>query len=215
MAIERTFSIIKPDATARNLTGAINAMIEEAGLRIVAQKRVRITAPQAETVLRRAQRAAVLRRAGRLHDVGPGRGAGAAKARTPSRNIATSWARPIRPRRRPAPSARCTPNRSARIRCTAPTRADTAAQRDRAVLLRERDRRLTDCQAWRGGAMLAQTVRLARVEGQPWSSAFGTSRFWLAVARRSSGSTFCCPATTPSSSRWPAAACRRGSGCGA
>ena len=49
MAIERTFSIIKPDATARNLTGAINAMIEAAGLRIVAQKRVRITRDQAET----------------------------------------------------------------------------------------------------------------------------------------------------------------------
>ena len=49
MAIERTFSIIKPDATARNLTGAINAIIEQAGLRIVAQKRVRITKEQAET----------------------------------------------------------------------------------------------------------------------------------------------------------------------
>jgi nucleoside-diphosphate kinase len=49
MAIERTFSIIKPDATARNLTGAINAMIEAAGLRIVAQKRVRIIPDQAET----------------------------------------------------------------------------------------------------------------------------------------------------------------------
>jgi nucleoside-diphosphate kinase len=49
MAIERTFSIIKPDATARNLTGAINAMIEKAGLRIVAQKRVRMTREQAET----------------------------------------------------------------------------------------------------------------------------------------------------------------------
>jgi nucleoside-diphosphate kinase len=48
MAIERTFSILKPDATARNLTGAINAMIEQAGLRIVAQKRVRITREQAE-----------------------------------------------------------------------------------------------------------------------------------------------------------------------
>jgi nucleoside-diphosphate kinase len=48
MAIERTFSIIKPDATARNLTGAINAMIEQAGLRIVGQKRVRITREQAE-----------------------------------------------------------------------------------------------------------------------------------------------------------------------
>src|ERR1043165_5375623 len=49
MAIERTFSIIKPDAVARNLTGAVNAMIEQAGLRIVAQKRVRITRQQAET----------------------------------------------------------------------------------------------------------------------------------------------------------------------
>ena len=48
MPMERTFSIIKPDATARNLTGAINAMIEQAGLRIVAQKRVRITKDQAE-----------------------------------------------------------------------------------------------------------------------------------------------------------------------
>ena len=49
MAIERTFSIIKPDATARNLTGAINALIEQAGLRIVAQRRVRITREQAQT----------------------------------------------------------------------------------------------------------------------------------------------------------------------
>jgi nucleoside-diphosphate kinase len=49
MAIERTFSIIKPDAAARNLTGAINALIEQAGLRIVAQKRVRISREQAET----------------------------------------------------------------------------------------------------------------------------------------------------------------------
>jgi nucleoside-diphosphate kinase len=49
MAIERTFSIIKPDATARNLTGAINALIEKAGLRIVAQKRVKMTREQAES----------------------------------------------------------------------------------------------------------------------------------------------------------------------
>jgi nucleoside-diphosphate kinase len=49
MAIERTFSILKPDATARNLTGAINAVIEKAGLRIVAQKRIRMTRDQAET----------------------------------------------------------------------------------------------------------------------------------------------------------------------
>jgi nucleoside-diphosphate kinase len=49
MATERTFSILKPDATRRNLTGKINAKIEEAGLRIIAQKRVRITRDQAET----------------------------------------------------------------------------------------------------------------------------------------------------------------------
>jgi nucleoside-diphosphate kinase len=49
MAIERTFSIIKPDATARNVTGAINAMIEKSGLRIVAQKRLRMSRDQAET----------------------------------------------------------------------------------------------------------------------------------------------------------------------
>jgi nucleoside-diphosphate kinase len=48
MAIERTFSILKPDATERNLTGAINSLIEKAGLRIVAQKRVRISREQAE-----------------------------------------------------------------------------------------------------------------------------------------------------------------------
>jgi nucleoside-diphosphate kinase len=49
MTIERTFSIIKPDATARNITGAINMLIEKAGLRIVAQKRIRMTREQAET----------------------------------------------------------------------------------------------------------------------------------------------------------------------
>ncbi len=45
---ERTFSILKPDATKRNLTGAINAVIEAAGLRIVAQRRVRMTQEEAE-----------------------------------------------------------------------------------------------------------------------------------------------------------------------
>ena len=49
MAIERTFSILKPDATARNLTGAINAVIEKAGLRIIAQKRIRMSKAEAET----------------------------------------------------------------------------------------------------------------------------------------------------------------------
>ncbi len=49
MAVERTFSILKPDATERNLTGAINALIEKAGLRIVAQKRVLMSRREAET----------------------------------------------------------------------------------------------------------------------------------------------------------------------
>jgi nucleoside-diphosphate kinase len=48
MAIERTLSIIKPDATRRNLTGAINARFEEKGLRIVAQKRLRLSKEMAE-----------------------------------------------------------------------------------------------------------------------------------------------------------------------
>ncbi|HJS80096.1 MAG TPA: nucleoside-diphosphate kinase [Vitreimonas sp.] len=48
MAVERTLSIIKPDATKRNLTGAINALIEDSGLRIVAQKRVWLSEGQAE-----------------------------------------------------------------------------------------------------------------------------------------------------------------------
>jgi len=49
MAVERTLSIIKPNATKRNLTGKINAMLEDGGLRIVAQRRIRLTREQAET----------------------------------------------------------------------------------------------------------------------------------------------------------------------
>ncbi len=48
MAVERTLSILKPDATARNLTGEINALIENAGLRIIAQKRIKLDKGQAE-----------------------------------------------------------------------------------------------------------------------------------------------------------------------
>jgi nucleoside-diphosphate kinase len=48
MAIQQTFSILKPDVTRRNLTGAVNAKIEAAGLRIVAQKRIQMTRAQAE-----------------------------------------------------------------------------------------------------------------------------------------------------------------------
>ena len=48
MAIERTFSILKPDATANNITGAVNAMIESAGLRIIGQRRIQMSKAQAE-----------------------------------------------------------------------------------------------------------------------------------------------------------------------
>ncbi|MEO6152784.1 MAG: nucleoside-diphosphate kinase [Croceibacterium sp.] len=48
MAVTRTFSIIKPDATRRNLTGAVTKMLEDAGLRVVASKRIRMTRDQAE-----------------------------------------------------------------------------------------------------------------------------------------------------------------------
>ncbi len=48
MATERTFSIIKPDATRRNLTGAVTKMLEDAGLRVIASKRIRMTREQAE-----------------------------------------------------------------------------------------------------------------------------------------------------------------------
>ena len=48
MAVTRTFSIIKPDATRRNITGAITSMLEEAGLRVAASKRIRMTREQAE-----------------------------------------------------------------------------------------------------------------------------------------------------------------------
>jgi nucleoside-diphosphate kinase len=48
MAVQRTLSIIKPDATARNITGKINALLEDSGLRIVAQRRIRLTREQAQ-----------------------------------------------------------------------------------------------------------------------------------------------------------------------
>ena len=76
---ERTFSIIKPDATRRNITGKVNAVIEGAGLRIVAQKRVKLTDDQAEEVLRSAQGAPLLWRTGGPDDRRAGGGAGAGR----------------------------------------------------------------------------------------------------------------------------------------
>ena len=69
MAVERTFSMIKPDATKRNLTGKIVAKLEEAGLRVVAQKRVWMSRKQAEGFYAVHKGRPVLRRALRFHVV--------------------------------------------------------------------------------------------------------------------------------------------------
>ena len=122
MAIERTFSIIKPDATARNLTGAINALIEKAGLRIVAQKRIRMTREQAETFYAVHKARPFF---GELVDFMISGAGGRASARRRERgrsSIAKSWARPTRPRRPMAPSASSMRNRSAKTRCMDRTR---------------------------------------------------------------------------------------------
>ena len=118
MAVERTFSILKPDATARNLTGAINAMIEQAGLRIIAQKRLRITREQAETFYAVHRERPFFRDLVEFMTSGPvvvqvleGENA-IAKYRE-------SWARPIRRRPLPAQSARPMPAPSRTIRCMA------------------------------------------------------------------------------------------------
>src|SRR5712691_172088 len=118
MAVERTFSILKPDATARNLTGAINAMIEQAGLRVVAQKRVRITREQAETFYAVHRARPFFGELVAFMISGPV----VVQVLEGDNAIAISWAQPIPPRPRRAPSARFMRYRSARTRFTAPTR---------------------------------------------------------------------------------------------
>ena len=70
---ERTLSILKPDATRRNLTGKINAVFEENGLRIVAQKRMKLSHRSGRGVLRRPQGTRLLPRSRHLHDLWPRR----------------------------------------------------------------------------------------------------------------------------------------------
>ena len=129
MAVERTFSIIKPDATRRNLTGKINARFEEAGLRIVAQKRAVADPPAGRGLLRRAQGAAVLQRAVRLHDLRPGRRAGAGGRERRRQEPRGHGRHQSGQRRAPARSARTSPSRSRPIRCTARTRPRTPRSR--------------------------------------------------------------------------------------
>ncbi len=91
MATERTFSILKPDATKRNLTGAVNAVIEKAGLRIVGQRRIQMSRAQAEKILRDPQGAPVLRRARGVHDLPVPWSFRCSRARTPSPSTVRSW----------------------------------------------------------------------------------------------------------------------------
>ena len=139
--VERTFSIIKPDADARNLTGAINAMIEASGLRIVAQRRVRITREQAEAFY-------AVHRArpffGELVDFmisGPV----VVQVLEGDDAIARyrdSWGRPIRPKRRrhhpQGPRQEHRRELGPWFRC-----GRYGGEGDRAVLRRKRDRRLS------------------------------------------------------------------------
>ena len=71
MAATRTFSIIKPDATRRNITGAITRMLEEAGLRVVASKRIRMTRDQAEGFYAVHKERPFFNDLVQLHDLGP------------------------------------------------------------------------------------------------------------------------------------------------
>ena len=106
MAIERTLSIIKPDATARNQTGAINALIEKAGLRIIAQKRVRWTRAQAEKFYEVHKARPFYADLVKFMTSGPDRGAGAGgRERGQGLSRRDGRHRPGQGRRR-APSAR-------------------------------------------------------------------------------------------------------------
>ena len=120
MALERTFSIIKPDATRRNITGKIISKLEEGGLRVVASKRIRMTKEQAEGFYA-------------VHKERPFFGelvefmmsepvvVQVLEGETPSRKTARSWARPTRRKPPPARSAPTSPNRSTPTPCTALT----------------------------------------------------------------------------------------------
>ena len=212
MAIERTFSIIKPDATARNLTGAINAMIEKAGLRIVAQKRIKMSREQAETFYAVHRAAAVFRRARRFHDFGPGRRAGSGGRQRRCRLPRSHGRDRSQPKPRPARSASSTRFRSAKTRCTAPMppipRRRKSPNSSPAMRLSAEpgcgdfDRRISQSRAV--ARLVSWQRRAIRLRG--------------VLARRSCGSfssISCCLATMPWSSPWRAANCRRRNDAGA
>ena len=129
---ERTFSIIKPDATRRNLTGKINAVIEDAGLRIVAQRRIRHEPrPGRERSTTCTRTSPFFGELVELHDLGPGGGAGAGRrGRRGALPRGDGRDQPGQRRARHHPQA-LTPRASPATRCTAPTAPRTPRSRSR------------------------------------------------------------------------------------
>jgi nucleoside-diphosphate kinase len=141
MATERTFSIIKPDATRRNLTGAVTRMLEEAGLRVVASKRIQMTREQAEGFY------GVHRERPFFNDLVSFMTSGPVVVQVLEGENAVARNREVMgatnpANAEPARSARSWPNRSRRTRSTAPT-ARKRQDRDRLLLQARRNRRLT------------------------------------------------------------------------
>ena len=223
MATERTFSIIKPDATARNLTGAVNALIEKAGLRIVGQKRIRMTREQAETFYA-------------VHKARPFFGelvefmtSGPVVVQVLEGENAVLKYRDVMGATDPSKAAEGTIRKAS---CEIDRRefgawfgrAGDRGDRDRPVLFGQRDRRLIE------GADRSAVARGFRRAGCelagssiPPISERSSRKSRLTCIRphsglrsaRSSGSTCCCPVTTRSSSRWHVVACVAVIGCGA
>ena len=121
MAVTRTFSIIKPDATRRNLTGGVTKMLEEAGLRVVASKRIHMTKDQAEGFYGVHRERPFFNDLVDLHDLGPGRGAGARRRRRREAQPRHHGRDQPRQCRRGHDPQGHMPNRSKPIRCMART----------------------------------------------------------------------------------------------
>ena len=157
MAATRTFSIIKPDATRRNLTGAVTKMLEEAGLRVVASKRIQHDPRAGRGLLRRPQASGRSSTIWCTFMISARSWFRCSRARTPCSATATSWARPTRPTpagHDPQGTGRVDrgqlgPRFGQRRECE---------DRDRLLLQAGRNRRLT-AERWRGGAIGRRTGR--------------------------------------------------------
>ncbi len=213
MAIERTFSIIKPDATARNVTGAINAMIEKAGLRIVAQKRMRMSRAEAETFY------AVHRARPFFGELVDFMISGPVVVQVLEGENAVAAYRDLMGATDPAKAAPGT-IRKAHAQSIGENSvhgsdaADTAAKGNRAVFRRQRNRRLKASARCGFDRRNICIPRCGAIGSMPASRNWATRRSGSPCCK-SSSSISCCPATMPWSSRWPAAACRRINGAGA